>query len=33
MKSLYTVIFKDGSNFAGGTLLETKWINIPHKSI
>ena len=33
MKSLYTIIFKDNSNFLGGTLLETKWLQIPDKPI
>ena len=33
MKSLYTVIFKDGSNFQGGNFSETKWTEIPNKPI
>ena len=33
MKSLYTVIFEDNSNFLGGNFAETKWINIPNKPI
>jgi len=33
MKSLYTVIFQDGSNFLGGTFTDTKWTEIPNKPI
>jgi len=33
MKSLYTVIFKDNSNFSGGNFTETKWTEIPNKPI
>ena len=33
MKSLYTVIFQDGSNFQGGTFSDTKWTEIPNKPI
>ncbi len=33
MKSFYTVIFNDGSNFVGGTFQETKWTEIPDKPI
>jgi len=33
MKSLYTVIFNDKSSFIGGTFSETKWLDIPNKSI
>ncbi len=33
MKSLYTIIFNDGSNFLGGNYMETKWTEIPNKPI
>lgn len=33
MKSLFTIIFKDNSNFLGGSLTETKWLDIPNKPI
>lgn len=31
--NLYTIIFKDTEKYSGGTLLETKWLNIPDKEI
>ena len=33
MKSLYTIIFKNGSDFLGGNIIETKWIDIPNNPI
>lgn len=30
---LFTIIFEDGDNFMGGTLLDTKWLEIPNKKI
>ena len=30
---LFTVIFEDGSAFMGGTLMDTKWLEIPNKKI
>jgi len=33
MKSLYTVIFEDGSNYLGGNYQNTGWMDIPNKPI
>lgn len=33
MNSTYTVIFKDKSNFSGGTYIDSKWLQIPDKPI
>ncbi len=32
-QALYTVEFNDGTSFEGGTIFDTKWLNIPNKKI
>ena len=29
MNNLYHIIFKDGSQYSGGNITDTKWLNIP----
>jgi hypothetical protein len=33
MNPLYEIIFVDNEKFIGGTLIETKWMQIPNKKI
>ena len=33
MRALFKVIFKDNETYDGGTLLDTKWLDMPHKEI
>ncbi len=33
MNNLFTVIFEDNTSFVGGTLINTKWLEIPAKKI
>jgi hypothetical protein len=33
MKKLYDIYFQDGTNFEGGSIENTRWLEIPNKSI
>ena len=33
MKSLYTIFFADNTNFRGGTIENSNWLNVPDKEI